>query len=195
MAPSAATSTIRVEHHSQRWGETHHGHVDRSAEAPHRFASSRTNALEQELRIGTGFHGKWYRSQRDHWLGWLVVQECRARSMDLAPDAVPARGVWQRLNCSPMMFWLADAAGAAPEALYLARASALAASAINPKDGAPHGTMMRRVLPWEIVETALARHGVSAALDVEALANDAFSRLVAKNASYRPLEKWLAQGN
>ncbi len=27
---------------------------------------SRTVALEQAIQIGTGFHGKWYRSQKEH---------------------------------------------------------------------------------------------------------------------------------
>ena len=33
-------------------------------ERPHR-----TTELENEIKIGTGFHNKWYRSQKEHWLG------------------------------------------------------------------------------------------------------------------------------
>lgn len=106
-----------------------------------------TTALEQRIQIGTGFHNKWYNSQRDHMLGWIVVQECQARRNGKNPEAVDAKGMWSRLKCSPMMFWLAECAGVSSKQLEQAAQQAGAATLINPKDGDPHGSMMREVLP------------------------------------------------
>jgi len=157
--------------------------------------TERTSALERCLEIGTGFHGKWYHSQRDHWLGWLVVQECQARLRGQDPGSVLARSVWQRLNCSPMMFWLADASGVSQNALDQAEIAAMAAKAINPKDGAPHGKMMRVPLPWEMVEQAVFQGekidcGAGTLIGVET-----FQRLVAKKSSYRHLAAFLKSVN
>lgn len=154
-------------------------------------STHRTEALEQRLEIGTGFHGKWYRSQRDHWLGWLVVQECQALSRGQDPNAALARSVWQRLNCSPMMFWLADAAALHEDALDQAELAAMAAKVINPKDGAPHGTMIRRHLRWELVEQAIILGRPLDDSDARKMAVEAFGRLTAKNTSYRHLSVFL----
>ncbi|HIE55353.1 MAG TPA: hypothetical protein EYP90_09275, partial [Chromatiaceae bacterium] len=88
---------------------------------------SRTTALEQQIRIGTGFHHKWYRSQREHWLGWLIAKQCEARRDGRREEDCLARTVWNRLKCSPMMFWLADAAGVDAKILTRAEQAAEAA--------------------------------------------------------------------
>lgn len=150
-----------------------------------------TIRLERQLQIGTGFHGKWYRSQRDHWLGWLVVQECTARKAGLDPASRSARIVWQRLNCSPMMFWLAETAGVNPDSLYRASQAAVAAAHINPKDGAPHGKMMREHLPWDVVDSAVHAFDIYENASADEVARDAFFRLLERNASYRSLARWL----
>ena len=116
-----------------------------------------TEKLEQEIQIGTGFHGKWYRSQREHLLGWLVFQQCEARRKGVNPDKNMAKPMWNRLKCSPLMFWLAEASGVEAGILFRAQEAAIAASAINPKDGNPHGKLMREVLPWELMEDAISR--------------------------------------
>lgn len=55
--------------------------------------SARTVNLEQRIQIGTGFHGKWYRSQREHWLGWLEFQDRAARLNGKSPDELKAGSV------------------------------------------------------------------------------------------------------
>jgi len=32
----------------------------------------RTKELETSISVGVGFDGAWYRSQKQHWLGWLT---------------------------------------------------------------------------------------------------------------------------
>lgn len=153
----------------------------------------RTIALEQRILIGSGFHGKWYRSQREHMLGWLLIQECQERKKGNDPSHVSAKGMWSRLKCSPLMFWLAECAGVHRKVLDAAEHMAIAASEINPKDGDPHGKMMREVLPWAVVADAIssnARPVDAEKADEEAI--PAFERLIAKNAGYRHLREWLA---
>jgi hypothetical protein len=32
----------------------------------------RTKEMEAAISVGVGFDGAWYRSQKEHWLGWLA---------------------------------------------------------------------------------------------------------------------------
>ncbi len=164
------------------------GHMEAYPEAP-----PRTTELEQRIRIGTGFHNKWYRSQKDHLLGWMVVQECQARKRGVDPANVDAKGMWGRLKCSPAMFWLAECARVPDNVLAKAERAAMAAAAINPMDGDPHGKMMREVLPWSVLAAAIANGPGPAPLD-EAVgsANEAFQRLTGKVHAYRHLREWAA---
>lgn len=152
----------------------------------------RTFALEQHIRIGTGFHNKWYGSQREHMLGWLVVQECQARMTGKNPSSVDARGMWGRLKCSPLMFWLAESAGVESSILDRAEAAAIAATRINPRDGNPHGTMMREVLPWDFIEAAISSGADPISPEqAEEISRAAFNRLTSKVATYRRHRDWL----
>lgn len=115
----------------------------------------RTLALEQHIRIGAGFHGKWYASQGEHWRGWMGHKDAVLRRAGRDSATVPARVRW-RLNCAPMMFWLAEAARVEAAVLDQAEEAASRAAAVVGHDDASHGKAMRAVLPWDLVETALA---------------------------------------
>ena len=155
-------------------------------------ALPRTLALEQRIKIGTGFHGKWYRSQKEHQLGWIVFQECAARKKNLDPDTVPASGMWSRLKCSPSMFWYAEAVGVAPAILDAAEAAAERAAAINPKDGNPHGKLMREVLPWNLIaQSMLDGPEPPSAQQAASLGLDAFDRLTELRSEYRKWSRFL----
>jgi len=152
----------------------------------------RTTALEQRIQIGTGFHGKWYRSQKEHMLGWMIVQEAQAREKDRDPSTTDAKQMWGRLKCSPSMFWLAEAAGVEDELLDEAENAAVAAAAINSRDGEPHGRLMREVLPWDVISRAIAAGRVPPTLhrdDQDARA--AFEKLARKNHAYRRYLEWI----
>lgn len=155
-------------------------------------APQRTTALEQHISIGTGFHGKWYRSQREHMLGWMVVQECQARKNGADPAAVDSRGMWGRLKCSPAMFWLAECAEVQDELLMRAEERAAAAARIKAKDGDPHGKMMREVLPWSVMREAILSGPAPASTEeAQDAALEAFDRLTARVSTYRSHRKWL----
>lgn len=152
-----------------------------------------TNKLEQEIQIGTGFHGKWYRSQREHLLGWLVFQQCEARRKGIEPEDNLAKPMWNRLKCSPLMFWLAEASGVESELLSKAQNAAIEATAINPKDGNPHGKMIREVLPWELVEQAISMGPRPLATEQAIMAaNRAFDRLTQLRPEFRKMRAYLA---
>lgn len=152
----------------------------------------RTIALERRIRIGSGFHGKWYRSQREHMLGWFVVQECQERRAGRSPAAVDAKGIWNRLKCSPAMFWLAECAGIPKDLLDQAEQQAERAAQINPMDGPPHGTMIRQILPWTVMQSViLSGPSPACELTAEEMAMLAFDRLTEKRATYRHLREWL----
>lgn len=152
----------------------------------------RTTALERRIGIGAGFHGKWYRSQREHLLGWIVVQECQARMNGKDPLLVDAKGMWGRLKCSPAMFWLAECAGVPDPLLTRAEQQAVAATRINSMDGDPHGKFMREVLPWDIVKNAMHLGSIpSNAEQADIAAQEAFDRLTSRVSSYRRHREWI----
>jgi hypothetical protein len=54
-----------------------------------------------------------YETHKDHWVGWL--SEYDGPGFYGRNDwNVDARGVYQRLNCGPMIVWLNEAAGERP---------------------------------------------------------------------------------
>jgi hypothetical protein len=155
-------------------------------------APPRTTALEQRIRIGTGFHRKWYRSQKEHMLGWMVVQECQARRTGKDPADIDAKGMWNRLKCSPAMFWLGECAGVSEQILANAERVAAEAADINPMDGDPHGKMMRSVLSWDVIADAIRLNPPQVSDETaKADARQAFDRLTQRNSSYRALREWL----
>lgn len=148
----------------------------------------RTDALERRIRIGVGYHGKWYRSQREHWLGWIAVKAREAEGRGEDPATVAAGARWSGLNCIPMMFWLAEAAGVAPTALDRAEAAAVEAAAAKGVDCPQHGKAMRAALPWAMVERALLGSPPPDAADRAAAADaadEALERLASLRSDFR----------
>jgi hypothetical protein len=141
----------------------------------------RTRALEHRIQIGAGFHDKWYASQGEHWRGWMGHKDAVLRRAGRDPATVPARERWQ-LNCAPMMFWLAEAAKVPAGILDQAEDAACRAAEGIRKDHASHGKAMRAVLPWPLVEAALAALpplSVEAVAAAEAAVARAHDKLVA----------------
>lgn len=144
-----------------------------------------SKTFEENARVGVGFQGKWYRSQREHWLGWISVKE-RKDGIDLASSH--ARRRWSGLSSPPMLIWLAEAAGVAPE--LVERAAAAAASVIggSGKESARAAKAVRDVLRWEEVETKLSRLPAPSpemAHRIDAEATLAWECMIAHNPRYR----------
>lgn len=146
-------------------------------------APSRTVALEQAIQIGTGFHGKWYRSQKEHWQGYLGYKRALWAAQGKDYGIEKAQSHWSRTHCFPMIFWLAECAGVASRTLAEAEAAARIVAAKIGKDHPSRGKAARGILPWPMVEESILREQPSV-VEAEAFAfsNEAFERL----ASLRP---------
>ena len=116
------------------------------------WQAPRTHALEQKIKIGAGFHNKWYGSQKEHWLGWLSL---KSRENEIDGKLFTPRKIWSGLKCSPMMFWLAESVGAEQDMLEALERVSIQAAEVSPKDGHPHGIGFRKLLPWTHLENLL----------------------------------------
>lgn len=155
-------------------------------------APPRTTALEQRIKIGTGFHGKWYRSQKEHALAWLVFQECQARTKGRDPEQVSAKEMWNRLHCAPSLIWYAEASGISPDTLDEAEIAAERAAAKIGNDHPSHGKLVRRVLPWTRIEIAVPNGPTPlSAEEARAEATAAFNRLSTMRSEFRKYREFL----
>jgi hypothetical protein len=55
-------------------------------------------------------NGVWYRSQKEHWLGWLSEYDGPGYYGRKNPDR-SAEFVYNHINCAPMVLWLGEASG------------------------------------------------------------------------------------
>ncbi|SFC96479.1 hypothetical protein [Tropicimonas isoalkanivorans] len=139
-----------------------------------------TTRLEQTIRIGTGFHHRWYTSQREHWLAAMTAKEREVRQAGLDARQITAGDRWRYVNCMPMMFWLAECAQVDRTLLDAAGHMAAVAAARVRHDCPQHGRSMRNVLPWKTVERALLKVEPVVDEDAAIAAGDAaFARLAA----------------
>ena len=111
---------------------------------------SQTKALERALREGVGFNGAWYRSQKEHWLGWLAEYDgpgAYGRS-DTKRDA---QFVYNHIQCAPMLFWLSEALDTPSDILDMTVKAVVAA----PNRGAQKCAALRSHLPWDQIADRL----------------------------------------
>lgn len=144
-----------------------------------------SRSFEQQAKVGVGFQSKWYRSQREHWLGWITVKE-RKDGTNLA--AAPASRRWNSHSSPPMLSWLAEAAGVDAETFERAAEAAVDAIGGSGKESAATAKAVREVIPWATVENALRcrpEPDGDTILAIDDEANGAWERLVAKNPRYR----------
>lgn len=115
-----------------------------------REAQPVTEDLERLLkRLHPSGRRAWYRSQKEHWLGWLHEYD---------GPGFYGRGDWDRsaafvynhINCAPMALWLAEALGVSKTLLRAASSLALGA---GPGPGS-RSAAVRRILPTDRVGAA-----------------------------------------
>jgi len=113
----------------------------------------RTEALEHAIGVGVGFDGSWYRSQKEHWLGWLSEYGGPGA---YGRDAAQRDGeyIYNHIQCAPMLFWLSQALGTPHEQLDRAFAAVLQAAS----KGAPQCAALRKILSWTEVECRLTSY-------------------------------------
>jgi hypothetical protein len=149
----------------------------------------RAVALQERIQIGVGYHNKWYRSQKEHWLGWIVVKEYKAILKDIPLDTITARMRWSRLNCIPMMFWLAEVAGVDDDTLTEAEEAAILAAQEIPQDCPLHGKIMRQVLPWKMIEKRMIQLPSASSEEAASAGNLAFEHLASIKPKRRELKE------
>lgn len=111
----------------------------------------RHKALETALRVRVGYWRAWYRSQKEHWQGWLGEYDGPGAYGRGAATPRNAEYIWNHIQCAPMLFWLAEALGLPDADLERAYCAVMSAQ----DRGAAQCAALRRVFPWAVIESAL----------------------------------------
>ncbi|MEX3314981.1 hypothetical protein [Sulfitobacter sp. PS-8MA] len=111
----------------------------------------RTRAMEETIGVGAGFDGAWYRSQKEHWLGWLSEYSGPGAYGRSEKTKRSAEYAYNHIQCAPMLFWLAEALDAKERCL----AAGFEAVLDVPQKGARQCAALRRCIPWTVIENAL----------------------------------------
>ncbi len=114
--------------------------------------TSRFRELEIALQEGTGFGGAWYRSQKEHWLGWLSEYDGEGAYGRKTTSGRDARFVYNQSQCAPMLFWLAEAVEIDEKQLEAAFDAVVAA----PQRNASQCAALRRLITWDMIEPKLS---------------------------------------
>lgn len=124
---------------------------DRIYTLPPHLPLERALAKDLERDWSPSKRPAWYSSQKQHWLGWLRGYDgpgAYGRS-DAAPRE--ARYIWARIQCPPMLFWLAEAVKIPEADLREAYDRTVAAP---PRESNQCGAL-RSVITWPMVESRL----------------------------------------
>jgi len=111
-----------------------------------------TTALEQATGVGVGFDGAWYRSQKEHWLGWVGEYYGPGAYGRTYAAQQNGRYIYNHIQCAPMLFWLAEALECESALL---KAAYIDVTATNAK-GARQCAALRDHLGWNKIEAAIA---------------------------------------
>ncbi len=98
----------------------------------------------------TVYPGKLYRTQKEHWLGWLKYYNTEGAYGRQAGMNRDARYAYNHTVEPKMLLWLLPVAGVNPTLMRAARAAAAKHQTMMAQSGA-----IRRVVPWEIVAERL----------------------------------------
>jgi len=94
--------------------------------------------------------GKWFKTQHEHWLGWLDAYDGPGAYGRATPSPTDARTVYNRIVDPEMLIYLAAAAGVDDAIVNSARRVVATASSKMQAAG-----RVRRLVPWETVARAL----------------------------------------
>jgi len=111
-----------------------------------------TDGLEAALRARDGARPVWYRTQREHWLGWLSEYDGPGYYGRATVVGRSARYAYNHVQCPGMLLWLAEAAGV-PAPMLREAADAVLTAGPGP---ARQCAALRRVIAWDAVEARLA---------------------------------------
>lgn len=92
----------------------------------------------------------WYRTQKEHWLGWLGEYHTPGAYGRRPNPAHDARFAYNHVVNPLMLLWLTEAAGVDDSLIAAARESAANGATLMERSGA-----IRRHVPWETLRHAL----------------------------------------
>lgn len=92
----------------------------------------------------------WYRSQKEHWLGWLA-EYSGAGAYGRKGRGRDAAFAYNHIVCAPMLLWLAEAGGVSKSSVLAAQRAALQGSQSLQSMSAA----IRRVIPFAAVAAML----------------------------------------
>lgn len=93
-----------------------------------------------------------YRTQKDHWLGWLQPSNGTGTYPRRSGNERGARHVYGQIGEPLMLLWLASAAGIGDDQIDRAKAAASSSENLRTKCG-----MIRAHIAWSDVAAALSR--------------------------------------
>ena len=99
--------------------------------------------------------GIWYKTQKEHWLGWLSQYHGPGAYGRIPGMNRDAKFAYNHIMCPPMLLWLAKAAGVDRKKIAAARKSSEGAKTLPAEVGA-----IRKHLPWSDIYAALWGSGV-----------------------------------
>jgi hypothetical protein len=95
--------------------------------------------------------GVWYRSQKEHWLGWLSEYDGPGAYGRKTSVLRSAEFAYNHVVCPPMVLWLGEASGVKTSLITQAKKEALGASRkLQGKCAA-----IRGIVPWSEIEESL----------------------------------------
>jgi hypothetical protein len=94
--------------------------------------------------------GVWYKTQKEHWLGWLGEYHSAGAYGRQTVKKRDARFAYNHIVEPKMLLWIIEAAGVDPIAVSAAKNAAVKSSTMQGKSAA-----IRRIVPWETLERAL----------------------------------------
>ncbi len=97
--------------------------------------------------------GVWYRTQKEHWLGWLGEYEGPGAYGRLPNKRRDARFAYNHIVNPRMLLWLIQAAKVPQGLVAAATRAAQAGGATMVQQSAA----IRRHVPWEVLQSALWR--------------------------------------
>lgn len=107
---------------------------------------------EDALRLGSRYQNKWYRTQREHWLGWLGDYHTPGAYKRKTASPKDVRAVYNRINHVPMLMWLAEALQVAEDKLQSAYNEVCAAGTTSTAQAGA----FRRVIDWSQIDAKLS---------------------------------------
>ncbi len=94
--------------------------------------------------------GKWYRTQKEHWLGWLSEYHGPGAYGRTGSERRDAQFAYNHIVEVKMLLWLIEAVEVPPKLIQRARRSAEAATSLSGKSAA-----VRKHVPWRELSKAL----------------------------------------